>query len=37
MTRGVIYVLTNPAMDGYVKIGKTTNLEQMRITLNLFI
>ena len=34
MTRGVIYVLTNPAMDGYVKIGKTTNLEQRLRTLD---
>ena len=28
MARGVVYVLSNPAMEGYVKIGKTTNLEQ---------
>jgi len=28
MTKGIVYILTNPAMDGYVKIGKTTNLEQ---------
>ena len=27
MAKGIIYVLTNPAMSGYVKIGKTTNLE----------
>ena len=26
MTRGIIYVLTNPAMPDMVKIGKTTNL-----------
>ncbi|MEK9596550.1 MAG: GIY-YIG nuclease family protein [Rhodospirillaceae bacterium] len=25
---GIVYVLTNAAFDGYVKIGKTTNLEQ---------
>ena len=25
---GIVYVLTNAAIDGYVKIGKTTNLEQ---------
>jgi hypothetical protein len=24
----IIYILTNPAFDGYVKIGKTTNLKQ---------
>jgi Meiotically up-regulated gene 113 len=24
----VVYVLTNPAFEGYVKIGKTSNLEQ---------
>ena len=28
MAKGVVYVLSNPSMDGYVKIGKTTNLEQ---------
>lgn len=28
MTKGVVYVLSNEAMDGYIKIGKTTNLEQ---------
>lgn len=28
MTRGIIYVLTNPAMPDMVKIGKTTNLEK---------
>ena len=28
MTKGIIYILTNLAMDGYVKIGKTTDLEQ---------
>jgi len=25
---GVVYVLTNPAFDNYVKVGKTTNLKQ---------
>ena len=24
----IIYILTNPAFEGYVKIGKTTNLKQ---------
>lgn len=24
----IVYVLTDPAFDGYVKIGKTTNLQQ---------
>jgi hypothetical protein len=28
MTKEIIYVLTNEAMEGYVKIGKTTNLNQ---------
>ena len=28
MPRGIIYVLTNPAMPDLVKIGKTTNLDQ---------
>lgn len=28
MTKGVVYVLSNEAIDGYIKIGKTTNLEQ---------
>ena len=23
---GIIYVLTNPAMEGYVKVGRTNNL-----------
>ncbi len=27
MTQGIVYILTNPAMQGYVKIGKTSNLE----------
>ena len=25
---GIVYVLTNPAMEGYVKVGKTNNLIQ---------
>ena len=28
MSEGIIYVFVNEAMPGYVKIGKTTNLEQ---------
>lgn len=28
MTEGVVYVLINDAFDGYLKIGKTINLEQ---------
>lgn len=24
----IVYILTNPAFDGYIKIGKTSNLEQ---------
>jgi hypothetical protein len=28
MTEGIVYVLVNEAFDGYVKIGKTYNLEQ---------
>ncbi len=34
MSEGIVYVLTHPAMDGYVKIGRTDNLpERLR---NLF-
>ena len=33
MPRGIIYVLTNPAMPDLVKIGKTTNLDQRLSTL----
>ena len=28
MTEGIVYVLVNDAFEGYVKIGKTINLEQ---------
>lgn len=28
MTKGIVYVLVNEAFDSYVKIGKTSNLEQ---------
>ncbi|MDB2663279.1 GIY-YIG nuclease family protein [Paracoccaceae bacterium] len=28
MTQGIVYVLVNEAFDGYVKIGRTINLEQ---------
>ena len=31
---GIVYVLTNLAMDGYVKIGRTDNLEQRLRTLD---
>ncbi len=27
MSEGIVYVLTHPAMDGYVKIGRTVNLQ----------
>lgn len=28
MSEGIVYVLTHPAMEGYVKIGRTGNLEE---------
>lgn len=28
MNEGIVYVLVNDAFDGYIKVGKTTNLEQ---------
>ena len=34
MSKGVIYILTNPAFDEYVKIGYTSNLENRLKTLN---
>ena len=34
VTSGIVYVLINPAMPGYVKIGKTTNLIQRIAQLN---
>lgn len=34
MSKGVIYILTNPAFDEYVKIGYASNLENRLKTLN---
>ena len=34
MSEGIVYVLTHPAMEGYVKIGKTGNLEERMRSLN---
>lgn len=31
MTKGIIYILTNEAMEGYVKIGKTSNNVEERM------
>jgi len=31
VTKGIIYILTNEAMPGYTKIGKTTNKVEERI------
>ena len=28
MSKGIVYILTNQAYPDYIKIGKTTNLEQ---------
>ncbi len=34
MPRGLVYILTNPCLDGWVKIGKTDNIERRLRELN---